>query len=152
MAALIEVQRSLNERRLGERVGERGGTFTILDQGPVEKGALELHACPFDIGDGDPAEHAGLDRLDHPRMMQRRDVALALEPRLDRVDAARDVDRKHQLEIDRQILGRRRQAGQGKQTGNESDATRQTRKSHDRAPKSGEDDDRARRRFARPSR
>ena len=38
-------------------------------------------------------------------MPQRRDVALALQLRLDGVDAARDVDREHQLQIDGEVLG-----------------------------------------------
>jgi hypothetical protein len=62
-------------------------------------------AGPFDVGERDAAERTAPDRLDDVRMTQRRDVAFALEARLELVDAARDVDREHQLEIDLQIGG-----------------------------------------------
>ena len=94
-----------HERRLGERVGEAMGARGIFEQRPVEHGALVVVARPFDIGERDAPEHAALDRLDHVRMPQRRDVALALQLRLDGVDAARDVDREHQLQIDGEVLG-----------------------------------------------
>ena len=119
-----------HERRLGERVGETVGACRILEQGPVEHGALVMVACPFDIGDRNAPEHAALDRLDHVRMPERRDVALALQLCLDLIDAARDVDREHQLQIDREILGRGGQARGGDQGGEHRRSDRDSSEAH----------------------
>ena len=102
----------------------------ILEQGPVQHGALVMVAGPFDVGDRDAPEHAALDRLDHVRMPQRRDVALALQLGLDLVHAARDVHREHQLQIDRNILGGGGQARHGEQSGDQRRPGRNSSEAH----------------------
>src|SRR3546814_16285294 len=58
----------------------------------------------FEVGDGDAAEDAALDGVQHLRIAEGGDVALALQPRFAGVDGERDVDRQHQLEIDGDAL------------------------------------------------
>jgi hypothetical protein len=91
-------------------------------------------AGPLDVGHGDPADHPVPDRRDHVRVPQGGDVTPALEARLDLVDAAGDVDREHQLEIDGQLLGAGREAGNADQADEEPQA-RQIRHAHDGCPR-----------------
>ena len=60
---------------------------------------------PFDVGYCDRADHAVGDRRHHKRVDHRLPVALALQPRLLLVDRARDVDREHELQVDRTVRG-----------------------------------------------
>ena len=55
---------------------------------------------------------AGPDRLQHARMAERRHVALLLQLEADLVDAARGIDREHQLQVDRGLRRRRRGDGE----------------------------------------
>ncbi len=114
-----------HQRRLGQRVGEGEGAGGILDHRPVEQDALVVVAGPFDIGKRDPAEHAAPDRVDHARVAQGRDVAFTLQARLDRIDAARDVDREHQLEVDPQVRGAGAGVGRADQADHQGAAARQ---------------------------
>ena len=75
------------ERRLGQRVGEPLRVCGALDQRPVQHGALVVVAGPFHVGHGDAAVRAALNRLEHVRVAQRRDVTLALEARLDAAES-----------------------------------------------------------------
>ena len=50
----------------------------------------------------------GADRLDDRRVGDRRHIALPLLAGLLGIDAGGDVDRQHELEVDRQVLGGRR--------------------------------------------
>ena len=77
---------------------------------------------PFHIGNGDPAPLAARDRRDDPRIDQRLQVTLSLEPGLDMVDAAGDIDGEDEFEID--VFGerRRRQARCRQQAGKDGQA------------------------------
>ena len=68
-------------------------------------------ARPFDIGDGDPAVGPGADGGEHLRVQEGLDIALALQRLLVDVHRARDVDREHELEIDRGLGGGAGRAG-----------------------------------------
>ncbi len=67
-----------------------------------------MRARPLGIAERDPLVLAGQDGVDDALVAKRLDVAAALELGFDLVDRARDVDRQHELQIDRQVcrLGR----------------------------------------------
>ena len=56
---------------------------------------------PFDIGDGDLAVDAVLDRLDDTLVGQRCGIALALDLQLDGRHGKRDIDGQDQFDVDR---------------------------------------------------
>src|SRR3954471_1967461 len=75
-----------------------------------------MRARPFDVVEGDAPVLARKDGVDHALVGQRLDIATPLQLGLDLVDRARDVDREHELQIDRSRGPRRqrsRQTGQG---------------------------------------
>ena len=60
---------------------------------------------PFVIGDGDTPEESGADGVHDQGVAEGGDVALALQPRLLLVDAARHVDAEEKLQVHRQRTG-----------------------------------------------
>ena len=94
---------------------ERGGEFArvgrVVNHRPVDHRLLLGFASPFDKADGDGAVRSGADRIDDARIGDRRRVAVALQRELVVVDAARDVGRQDQGDIDG--LRRARRTGRG---------------------------------------
>src|SRR3546814_2791968 len=76
-------------------------------------------ARPFHIGDRDPSEGTAPDGPHHVGVHQRGEIASALERRLLRVDAARDVDGEHEFKIDRKLRRDCRHDGCGEQRSEE---------------------------------
>ena len=91
----------------GDGAGEGARRRRSVDQRPGRDEPLHARPGPFGISDGDPAEKALADRLQHIGMLQRSDIALLLQFLFGRVHRARDVDGKHQLEVDVDVLGSR---------------------------------------------
>ena len=95
-------------RRIGGQLVDEG--LRILGRGnhrPRHDDVLRGLPGPFDIGDGDPAVDAVLDRLDDALMGQRRGIALALDLQFVRRHRKRDVDGQDQFDVDR-LGGERR--------------------------------------------
>ena len=100
-------------RRLDQLIAEPAGGRGTVDHGPVDDDLLRADAGPFDEIERDLAVHAGADGVEHLRVRDRRGVAFALQHELLVVDAARDVGRQHQQEIDLlRACRRRRDLGQ----------------------------------------
>ena len=88
------------DRRIArQRVGEGVRGLPVRQHRPVCDNACVVRAGPLEIRDGDSPVPAVLDRLDHVRMPERRDISLTLKPRLVRVDAVRNVDRQHEFQV-----------------------------------------------------
>ena len=116
MAPLIEVRRAIEIGALASRVAEGvDGRFRI-EQRPVDQQALHPGIRPFVVGDGDAPVAAAQDRLDDHRVAEGLDVALTLQLGLVGIDAARDVDRQRQRQVDfLLVLGGGRQGEKEKQ-------------------------------------
>ncbi len=109
MPPLIEV-RSANERgNSSELVAEFAGGGGAVDHGPVDHQLLRAEARPLDEAERDALVRAGLDRVDHARVGDRRRIAFALQLEFRVIDAARDVGGEHQQEVD--LLRGRRERG-----------------------------------------
>ena len=87
-------------RRGHQLVGEGLRRGLVADHAPVEHGAHLEAGGELDIGDGDRADVAVLDRLDHLARGEGGGIALLLQLELRIVDAARDVGDQDQRQID----------------------------------------------------
>ncbi len=90
-------------RRLGELLGEAAGGGGAVDDRPVDHHHLVVRARPLGVAKRDPLVLAGQDRVDDAIVGECLDVAAALEFGFDLVDRPRDVDRQHELQVDRQV-------------------------------------------------
>ncbi len=90
-------------RRTLDGGGENGCRFLVTDPCPSDHLDLQRRPGPLRHGDCDRLLRAGADGLQHATMAEGGDVAalLQLEARL--IDAARGVDREHELEVDRAL-------------------------------------------------
>ena len=88
-------------RRGKQRVGEFLRIGLVADQRPVDDRLLLGFARPFDEGDGDGAMRARADRLQQARADDRCGIAAPLQAEFLIIDAARDVGREHQRDVDR---------------------------------------------------
>ena len=86
--------------RRGDLVGEGQDALRVVEDRPGHDDLLVVGAGPFEIGDGDPAEHAAPDRVVHQRRPERLGEALALQRLLLGIHRVGDVDREHEREID----------------------------------------------------
>ena len=84
---------------------------------------------PFDEGDGNSTVLAALDGLDHPRIGERPQVALALQGQLEIVHGARYVGGQDELQVHRDLGGAGRRGGgrQGQGQGGEAKPERAIR-------------------------
>ena len=110
-----EQQRARDRGARGARVaraadvgGKAIGRFRPVDQPPRHDDLLVVHAGPFEIGHGDAAVHALLQRLQEFARRERRHIAFALQRLLLGIHRIGNVDREHDLGVDRD--GRRRAA------------------------------------------
>ena len=109
MAPLIEVRRAIEIGALASRVVNDVDRRFRIEQRPVDQQALHPGVRPFVVGDGDAAVAAAQDRLDDHRVAEGLDVAFALQLGFVGIDAARDVDRQRQRQVDLLlVLGTRR--------------------------------------------
>ena len=89
-------------RRMGGKLRDHPlGVGPAGDHRPRHDDMLRGRSGPFDIGDGDLAIGAVGDRLQHIVMRQRRRIAVTLDLEFVRRHRQRNVDRQHQLDIDR---------------------------------------------------
>ena len=98
------------DRRAPRLAGEGLGVGRVVDD-PHGTSVPPGPGPPFDIGDGDAAERAGCDGLDHVGMAERLDVAVALDGELVIVHGPRDVDGEDELGVDLDRLLGAREAG-----------------------------------------
>ncbi len=97
------------ERARLDLVGECLGALGIVDDLPGNDGIVADGACPFEIGQRNPAGHARTHRIDEVGVAQRLDIAGALQGEFLFVHRVRDVDRQHQFDVHRNRVGRRGQ-------------------------------------------
>src|SRR4029450_5404621 len=90
---------------------------------------------PFVVSDGDAAVAAAQDRLDDHRVAEGLDVAFALQLGLVGIDAARDVDRQRQRQVDLLLVLSIRRKGEEETYDNETQQL-----GHEATPRSGADD------------
>ncbi len=100
-------------RRFQQLVAELARRAGAVDHGPVDHDLLRADAGPFDEADRDLPVRPGADRVEHPRVGDRRRVALALQQEFGMVDAARHVGGQHQQQVD--LLGGARPAADKRQ-------------------------------------
>ena len=82
-------------------VGERRGGFGAVDDPPGDQRAVLRLGRPFEIGDRDLAGGPGGHRPDQVGVAEGGGVAVALHRELGHVHRARDIDREHDLGVDR---------------------------------------------------
>ncbi len=98
-------------------VGERSGQFQELvaeftgragtvDDGPIDHKLLRAEARPFDEAERNALLRTGFDRVHHLRIGDRRRIAFALQQEFRMIDAARNVGRQREQEVD--LLGGKR--------------------------------------------
>ncbi len=100
--------------------------FGIVEDRPGHDHLLVVGAGPFDIGDGDPAEHAATDRVVDERRLERLRKSLALQGLLLRIHRIGDVDRDHEREIDLRIGAGREDGERQKEREPEDEAVETT--------------------------
>src|SRR5499427_3790422 len=76
------------------------GAFLVPDQGPSYHLNLQHRSRPLHHRHADCAVGSGADGLQHARMPEGCDVAALLQFEPDLIDAARRIDREHELQID----------------------------------------------------
>ncbi len=104
-------------RRGEQRCREGGGALAVADHRPIGDHLLLLRPRPFDEADGDRAELAGGDGVQHARIGDGGGIALALQLELVVIDAARHIRREHQRDID--LLGPRQGRANGEKGGDD---------------------------------
>ena len=126
MAPLIEVRRAIEIGARDRRSVKAAIAASEFEQGPVDQQLLDPRVGPFVVGDGDAAVAAAQDRLDDYRIAERLDIPLALQAGLVGVDAAGDVDRQRERQVDLLPVlrlgrqgGRDQKRNQAKQLGHE---------------------------------
>lgn len=77
---------------------------------PVSTFSIDVDTVSYSFVHRDASQDAGTDRGNDPGIDNGGDVAIALQPSVLLVDAARDIDRKHKLEVNRHRGGGRRQS------------------------------------------
>ena len=100
MLAEIDVPKRPMTRPGRDLPREGLGAVQAVDQRPGHDDLLAAGPGPFEIGDGDAADQPGLDRRDDLRVLDRLDIALALDLLLGGIHRARNVDGQHEFEID----------------------------------------------------
>ena len=90
-----------SQRRTRDVAGDRVGGFRPVDHAPRHHHVLDMRARPFEVSDRDLAMHALLERLHELARGERGDVAFRLQRLLFRVHRIGDVDREHELDVDR---------------------------------------------------
>jgi hypothetical protein len=88
-------------RRRNQLRRELGGGFAVPDDRPIHHHDLLVGTGPFDEAQRDGAMGPGLDGGQDARIRHRRGIAFALQTEFPGVDAARNVGRKHERDIDR---------------------------------------------------
>ena len=88
------------QRRSSDLIGDRTRRRSAIDNPPGHDDALVLHAGPFEIGDGDLAMHALLQRVEKFRRRQAEDVALALQRLLVRIHRVGNIDGDDEFDVD----------------------------------------------------
>ena len=90
-----------HDRRFVELDGKRQGVVGAADKGPADGLDGLPESRPFEIGDDDAPQRTREHGIGDNGIGERRNIAVALQPRLDEIDAARDIDRQDKFEIDR---------------------------------------------------
>ena len=80
---------------------KRRAAAGAVDDRPVDHHHLVVRAGPFGVAERDAPVLARQDGVDDALVGERLDIAAALEFGFDLVDRARDVDRQHELQVDR---------------------------------------------------
>ena len=100
MASLIEVHGPVDMGASRNDLANAAGAARSLDDAPVEHRILHAISGPFHVGDRNAPKNTGSHRLGEFGAADGPDVSIPLQRGFFEIDAARHVDRQHQLQID----------------------------------------------------
>ena len=97
--------------QLARHAFDRGGKgrrgLLVTDRAPFRHLDLHHRSRPLHHGDGDRLVRSRADRLQHAGMAKGCDIAALLQVKTHLIDAARGVDREHELQVDRGLRSHR---------------------------------------------